>query len=545
MLLALVLALLVFCASAQAAALPCTSGVCEGPIESFDDTKLDATVTMPPSPKPRPLVVFLHGLLADKTEYLSDDVEGASSYKTVHWNNRWFAQRGYAVANYSARGHGASEGQIELASREVEVRDVRTVISRVVDAGGVDPKRVVVLGSSYGGGQTWLLMTTRAERGLPFGEWRTPGGKRVRLAAIVPQYTWTDLVQSLVPNGRASSAGGPLGVAKVTLIDGFLASAGGRLPSYAYGWLARTSAGEPYEGDPQVAEARRALSEDRSAFFQDAYFAALRSRRQRAVPVFAAQGLTDPIFSAQETVRMYDRLRDARRRYPIKLWLGDFEHLTALVKIPELQAMHDAGTRFIGWAVGKRRKRPAFDVTAAVTNCDPERFGPLLRARTWRALGPETVAFDLPGSQPTASPLADPRTAGLDPVAVSLQRGRGCLTSDAAPPPGVASWDVAVPRPFTLAGAPRLRFRLDTLARDVTLAFRLWDGPTLVTRGAWRALGPQTVDTELWGATWHFGDRLRLEIAQVDAPFLRPDNFASASTVSGVRLELPSKFDSR
>ena len=66
--------------------------------------------------KPLPLIAFLHGFLADKTEYLSETKNGtgpdrgANGYKTVHWNNVWFASRGYAVLNYSHRGHGNSGG---------------------------------------------------------------------------------------------------------------------------------------------------------------------------------------------------------------------------------------------------------------------------------------------------------------------------------------------------------------------------------------------------------------------------------------------------
>src|SRR3954470_16171875 len=106
--------MLVVPVAARADGLRCGELVCSAKVPSFDGTLLDATLTVPRGPaRPRPLVVFLHGLLADKHEYLGYD----GSYKTVHWNNLWFAQRGWAVLNYSARGHGDSDGQIELASR--------------------------------------------------------------------------------------------------------------------------------------------------------------------------------------------------------------------------------------------------------------------------------------------------------------------------------------------------------------------------------------------------------------------------------------------
>ena len=549
---------------------PVAYRICTGKVASFDGTLLDATVTLPARPPRKrslPLVVFLHGLLADKTEYLSTtragrgEDRGANAYKTIRWNNVWFASRGYAVLNYSARGHGGSAGSIELASKDVEVRDARRLIGLLVDAGGlvrIDPRKVGVIGSSYGGGQAWLLMTTRESDALPFGQWRSPAGKRVRLAAVVPDYTWTDLVYSLVPNGRQRSEGvvdsatanTPLGVPKISLIDGFIASAGSRLPSDAYGWLARTTAGEPYEGDPNVDAAKHALSQDRSAYFQDDYFAALKAGRQPMVPVLAGQGLTDPIFSPLEAVRMMRRLRAAAPRYPIGMYFGDFEHLTSLVKLSDLGRLHTLGNIFLDWLLRHHGHRPHLDVRMAVTNCDPKRFGPVLRAPTWDALHPGRVTFTFPGAQQTASPLQDPRGQESDPVVLSLTKGRGCITTTRSPTPGIATWALPVDTTFTLAGMPRLRFRFTALAADITFTPRLWDQApdgtqTLVTRGAWRSVGAaatgEQVDTELFGAAWRFeaGHSLLLEIPQVDATYFRPDNLASTASVSDVALDLP------
>ena len=54
---------------------------------------------------------------------------------------------------------------------------------------------------------------------------------------------------------------------------------------------------------------------------------------------------------------MYRRLRGARAGYPIEMYFGDFEHLTANVKIPDLREMHDLGTRFLDWALKRRHAR--------------------------------------------------------------------------------------------------------------------------------------------------------------------------------------------
>src|SRR3954447_25509032 len=184
---ALLLVVLALPAVARADGLACRVEapyrICEGKLASFDGTPLDATVTTPLAARHPPLVVFLHGLLADKGEYLSADREGLSSYKTAHWNNRWFASRGWAVLNYSARGHGDSGGQIELSSKQFEVRDARWLTGLVADQVGAS--RVAVLGSSYGGGQAWLLLTTP-----PYGAWRSPHGRGVRLAAGPAARKW-------------------------------------------------------------------------------------------------------------------------------------------------------------------------------------------------------------------------------------------------------------------------------------------------------------------------------------------------------------------
>src|SRR5881227_1052946 len=188
--------------------------ICTGMVNSFDGTPLDVTVTLPAKKrrKPLPLIAFLHGFLADKTEYLSETKNGtgpdrgANAYKTVHWNNVWFASRGYAVLNYSHRGHGNSGGQIELASKYYEVRDAQYLTGVLADAGPslarIDRRRIGVIGSSYGGGMAWMLLTTRPSAKLRYGTWRSPRGKLLKLAAVVPTYTWTDLLYSLAPNGR-------------------------------------------------------------------------------------------------------------------------------------------------------------------------------------------------------------------------------------------------------------------------------------------------------------------------------------------------------
>ena len=549
---------------------PVAYRLCAGKIASFDGTQLDATLTLPASVRKGtrlPLVVFLHGLLSDKREYLSETRAGTGAdrgdalYKTIRFNNVWFASRGYAVLNYTARGHGESGGNIELASRKVEVRDTQYLTGLLADdrSFAVNRSRVGVIGSSYGGGQAWLLLTTRGAGAPEYGSWRSPAGRLVKLAAVVPTYTWSDLLYSLVPNGRQrtdllvdpKTADRPLGIGKQTLLDGFVLTSQGKLPQRTLTWLARLNAGEPYpDSDPIVTESRRGLTEERSAYFQDGFFDALRAGKQRRIPVLAGQGWTDPIFAPIEAVRMYRRLRSVSPGYPIGLYLGDFEHLTALVKPRDLSTLHDLATRMLDRVLRKRGPEPAYDVRSAETSCDKTRFGPIVRAPTWDALATARRTLRLAGPKTTVSPLTDPRGPALDPVAVSLQKGRGCLTVASGSSVGAAAWPLDVPAGTTTIGAALLRLRVNSTAPDLELNARLWDvAPdgtrTLVTRGVYRLVSPkpggEQIEYELWGNHWRVedGHRLELEVLQDDSTYLRRDNFAGSATISDGELVLP------
>jgi hypothetical protein len=415
-----------------------------------------------------------------------------------------------------------------------------------------------VIGSSYGGGQAWMLMTTRRSTALSYGTWRSPRGKLLKLAALVPTYTWTDLLYSLAPNGRHLSSGvprglarDPTGIAKQTLLDGFLATAGARLPQRTYAWLARVNAGEPYDEptDPLIQEAKAALTNDRSAFYQGGYFDALRAHRVRRVPVLAGQGWTDPIFPPIEVLRMYRRLREASPGYPIRLYLGDFEHLTALAKVPDLARLHALGNRLLDHYLKHQGARPRFDVRAAVTSCNPRAFGPVVRAKRWGALATRRLTFHFAAPKQTSSRLPGGPQPFADPVVVSQQRGRGCITAEAGATAGAASYSLSVPAGTTLMGLPRLSMTYTATAPDFELNSRLWDvasdgSRTLVTRGAYRggpSLGPVTVAYEMFGNAWRMkpGHRLQLELLQDDSTYLRVDNVPSTVTVRRLGVRVP------
>ena len=140
---------------------------------------LDTTLYLPAT-TPAPAVLVAHGFGGTKA--------------SVDADARALADRGFVVLAWSARGFGASGGQIALDSPDHEVADARALVDRlatrpeVVQDGPGDP-RVGVTGGSYGGALSLLL-----------------AGYDRRIDALAPVITWNDLGQALFPNAAAAGS---------------------------------------------------------------------------------------------------------------------------------------------------------------------------------------------------------------------------------------------------------------------------------------------------------------------------------------------------
>jgi ABC-2 type transport system ATP-binding protein len=156
--------------------------------EGADAVELDTTLYLPAGASaehPAPAVLLAHGF--------------GGSKRSVAADARDLAGRGYVVLTWSARGFGASTGQIGLDDPRYEVADVSTlldVLARrddvLLDAPG-DP-RVGIAGASYGG--ALALLAAAYDH---------------RVDAIVPQITWNSLTTALFPDqaGTVDDAGSP------------------------------------------------------------------------------------------------------------------------------------------------------------------------------------------------------------------------------------------------------------------------------------------------------------------------------------------------
>ncbi|CAN5175061.1 CocE/NonD family hydrolase [soil metagenome] len=142
-----------------------------------DGVGLDTTLYLPSgatADSPAAAVILAHGFGGSKAGVRADAER--------------LAGQGYVVLAYSARGHGASTGQIGLNSPDFEVADASALIdllaqrSDVVQDGPGDP-RVGISGPSYGGALALLT-----------------AGYDDRVDAIVPRITWHSMLGAFFPN---------------------------------------------------------------------------------------------------------------------------------------------------------------------------------------------------------------------------------------------------------------------------------------------------------------------------------------------------------
>ncbi|MEX2458716.1 MAG: CocE/NonD family hydrolase [Actinomycetota bacterium] len=560
---------------------------CSGLVETWDGVPLDTTVTLP-SARSRnlPLVVELHGFGNSKHEYL-DPASTAYTDNAFAW-----ARDGYAVLTFTARGlwgscgtpesraaspAGCAEGYLHLADVRYEVRDAQELIGRLVDGGYAAAGRIGVTGDSYGGGQTLMLAALRDRVMLPDGHlvpWRSPAGRRLRIAAAAPVIPWSDVVTAAAPNGRVSPTGvtdaavahEPIGVTKGSFVNGiglaaqfaigpgqpvgerfvpgrpmgFLQPPGtGPEPTFVE-WVARIDAGEPYT-DPLANEIVRVARDYHSAYFIDP--------SRPPPPLFMASGFTDDLFPVDEVLRFANRTRRLYPRTPMSLFLGDFGHQRAVNKPAEraelLARIHGWFDRYL-----KGQGSPRRGVTAYVGTCPASEssLGPFF-APTFAGLARRELGYASPESQTVSSLGGDPRVAqAIDPATGSV-----CAETPAGPVPGAARYVVkseGAPA-WTLVGAPRVWADLTVTgvpAEHAQIAARLWDvapggaSQRLVARGTYR---PSDGPNAWWlhPAAWRFAKdhAAILELVGADAPYARPSNGAFTIEVHTLRVTLPAR----
>jgi fermentation-respiration switch protein FrsA (DUF1100 family) len=561
---------------------------CTAYVPSFDGVPLDVDLTLPAGSAPDggyPLLVMMHGWGGSKSGFESATFCSASAAEFCNYNNLWFASRGYAVINYTARGfHGScgpdspntpspacARGWTHLSDMRYESHDTQYLAGLLVDA-GIARRNIGVTGLSYGAGQSWLLAVLAdqvMDTSGGLSEWQSPGGKSMKIGAAVPRYGWSDLIDALQPNGRSSDGvtapdgnrTNPFGIEKMSYVD-YLYASGLQTARYAppgadptadlTTWYTQISAGESPAQSTYAPAIINQLAGYKSAFYQNNLIAAHAPMQE--TPVFAIQGWTDGLFPEAQGASMVQKLRTVDPNWPAFLYASDLGHPPANNgKISEWSAINTAATNFLDKHVKQSGGGdPASIYQFQVVTCDTS-AGAVYASNAIAIAAPGRVNFESTAIGHATTSASGDAGIATDPIAFYASNGGkgGCI--QLKPPPldtaASTSWSFPVSADFTLLGEPGLQLAVLVAGVDAEINSRLWDiapdgAATLVTRGAFRwTLGTSSsINYALQGSGWvfHAGHQIRIQVTQNDAPYLRLDNYQSAITYISMKLILPT-----
>jgi fermentation-respiration switch protein FrsA (DUF1100 family) len=535
-------------------------------VPSFDGVPLDVDVTLPPTGEgPFPTIVMLHGWGGSKTSFESSSPAGDGN-ETFDYNNTYYAQHGYAVLNYSARGWGNScgavssredpgckEGWLRLADQRYEARDTQYLLGLLVDEQIAKRSALGVTGISYGGGQSIELAYLKNQIRLPSGEfapWTSPKGKKLAIKAAFPRWPWSDLVDALLPNGRfldteipsSGQSREPLGVEIQSYVTGlygtgqataYIAPTGADPEADLSKWYALTNAGEPYAVEAEAVE-------NQIYAYHQGY-----GLPGKPAPMLLESGWTDALFPVSQSLRAYNAAR-ALKGYAA-LMVGDLGHSPGSNKENTDHAFNEQAAKFFDAKLAHTGKPPKSGSVTAYTQTCPQGApggGPFLASR-WSKLHPHTVSFGSSAPQTFTSAGGNATIAAeFDPIASS----DACKTVKAETEPGTANYAMTS-QGFTLLGLPTVTATIKALGPFGELDSRLWDvlpngEQRLISRGVYRLTENQagTITFQLHGNGYEFaaGDTIKLQLLGRDAPYYRASNGAYSVEVSDLTVSLPT-----
>ncbi len=535
-------------------------------VPSFDGVPLDVDVTLPASGNgPFPTIVMLHGWGGSKTSFESSSAAGDGNI-TYDYNNIYYAQHGYAVVNYSARGWGNScgapssrtpdcaKGWIHLADQRYEARDTQVLLGDLVDEHVSDPKGLGVTGISYGGGQSIELAYLKNRIRQPdgtFAPWRSPKGTALSIRAAYPRWPWSDLVDALLPNGRfldtqiasPRQSRNPIGVEIQSYVSGlyadgqasgYIAPAGVDPQADITNWFAVINAGEPYGAQAQ------AIADQIYNYHQGYGLAGTPA------PMLLQSGWTDDLFPPAQSLRVYNATRAAGGYAALQF--GDLGHSRGSNKVNTDQAFNDQAAGFFDARLRGAGSAPAAGSVTAFTQTCPQSApgGGPYTAASWPALHPGSQTFGSVAPQTVTSAGGSPAVAAaFDPIGGTSD---ACKTITAESDPGTAVYTMASPG-FTLMGLPTVTATVNTVGPFGELVARLWDvlpdgTQRLISRGIYRLADNQqgglTFQLHGNGYTFAAGDTVKLELLGRDAPYYRASNGAFTIAVSNLVASLPT-----
>jgi fermentation-respiration switch protein FrsA (DUF1100 family) len=536
-------------------------------VPSFDGVPLDADVTLPETGEgPFPTIVMMHGWGGNKTAFESSSPAGDGN-ETFDYNNVFYAQHGFAVLNYSARGWGNScgneasreetpgceKGWIKLADQRYEAHDTQYLLGLLADE-KIAKTTAGVTGISYGGGQSIELAYLKNRVRLASGElveWRSPKGKKMQIGAAFPRWPWSDLVDSLLPNGHfldtevapLHQSFEPFGVEIQSYVSGlfalgqasgFIAPPGQDPEADLSKWFAVTTAGEPATPEAE------AIANQIYTYHQGYGLSG------QPAPMLLESGWTDDLFPPEQSLRVYNQTRSLKTY--AALLFGDLGHSRGSNKVNTDHAFNEKAAAFFEAKLEHVGTAPPNGSVTAYTQTCPkgaEAGGPFTAA-TWARLHRHAVTFGGETAQTFTSAGGNSVIAAdYDPIAGTSD---ACKEVKAEEEPNTANYTMTSPG-FTLLGLPTITANVATVGPFGEIAARLWDvlpsgEQRLISRGIYRLGENQTgqIKFQLHGNGYQFaaGDTVKLQLLGRDAPYYRASNGTFAVEVKSLSVSLPT-----
>lgn len=274
-------------------------------VESKDGTPIVATLMLPDgasAKNPVPVVLKTHGW-------------GGSRDKSTEGFNGTLLKRGYAILTWDSRGFGHSGGEANVGAPGFEVDDAKALISylasrkEILKDGPSDPRVGWIGGSNAAGIQ---FNTAALDR---------------RVEAIVPEISWGNLVENLVPNGVIKNTWDVLlyGAGAATGAAGGIGSPAGPQTGIYAQEIHQSFVEGLSTGD---------LSEGSREWF--AFRSTTRRSGKIRTPTLIIQGTVDTLFPLQDAFENYANLKRAG----------------TTVKLITYCAGHTAGCSYPGGASG-------------------------------------------------------------------------------------------------------------------------------------------------------------------------------------------------
>lgn len=395
-----------------------------------------------------------------------------------------------------------------------------------------------------------------------------------------------------------SGAGNPIGVDKLSYTNIFYSYGSGASGGQGFqledtcdtpqaasvdAWYQRiVVAGEPYsDSDPTMQQIRHGLTECRGSYYQDEGWKAQASGPRR-VAIFSIQGWTDDLFGPVESFRQFKYLKKLNPRWPVSVALADVGHPRAKNNPATWHFLNQQAWQWLQSHIGGSHDQDT-TVSGQQTVCDngggkedPNDPKQNLTASSPERLSSGKLSITYTGGGTTTSESPDPNGPPTDPVANSavgaiVPRPGNCPTSAGPAPYTGISQELKADRTYVGLGSVTVPYQL-LAGTTAQLDTRVWDippgsaanaagsadcqkrptpkgCPLLITRGAYRLDTPAYDATSgqlripLAGNQFRLpkGHRIRVDLTQLDAPYLRKSNVPSTIKFTSPTLTLPTR----